>query len=277
MNFTGSDWTAKGKRVLVTGAATGVGKGIALEFGRRGASVVVHFSSDSEEPDLVVDEVRKGGGRALAVKADFSDPDETKQLASKAVEFLGGIDILVNNAGVTLTKPFDEVTLEDFTFIYNVNVRGMFFVTQGCLPSMVKQGDGVVINISSVHYNTGLPEHTVYAGTKGAIVSFTRTLSLEVVKKGIRVFGIAPGWILVEKHIETMPEGFDLKAAEALIPAGFIARPQNVGRLAVFLSSPDAAYMVGHTIPFDGGQSTIQPLADRITELYEGKLPSKKV
>jgi NAD(P)-dependent dehydrogenase (short-subunit alcohol dehydrogenase family) len=271
----------KAKRVLVTGSGTGVGKGIAIEFGRAGAHVAVHYSASRKGADEAVEQIRGESPlgdslKVTAIRADLQNLEEVRHLADSATSVLGGVDILINNAGITQTKPFEEVTPEDFDRLYHVNIRAMFFLTQHLAPSLMASGRGVVINVSSVHASRGLPEHTVYAGTKGAIVSFTRTLALELAPKGVSVFGIAPGWVLVEKHIDSMPPGFDYEAAEKLIPSGFISKPEDVGRLALFLASNDARYMIGHTVMFDGGQTAIQPLADRITELFHGALPSKE-
>jgi NAD(P)-dependent dehydrogenase (short-subunit alcohol dehydrogenase family) len=264
----------QGKRVLVSGAGTGIGRGIALEFAKEGAAVALHYSQDDEDAAGAVDQIVRTGGRARAFRADFNRLEEIRRLGLEAVEFLGGLDVLVNNAGITVTLPIEEVTPELYDTVYNINIRGMFFLTQTVLSALTRQG-GAVINLASVHAYTGLVDHSVYAGTKGAIVAFTRELGLELIPKKVRVNAIAPGWILVEKHIKAMPPGFDVDAAARLIPAGFIGTPADAGRLAIFLASDESRYIVGQTIVLDGGQSSIQPLADRITEMYHGKLPSK--
>lgn len=256
---------SRAKRVLVTGAGTGVGRGVALEFAKQGAGA-----------ESVVKEIEDAGGAAKAIRADLADIDQIRELAAAASEYLGGVDVLINNAGITLTLPFEQVTPAQFDEIYHVNIRAMFFLTQAVLPSMTEQGGGAVVNISSIHAYSAMVDHTVYAGTKGAIVAFTRTLGLELIKKGVRVNAIAPGWILIEKHLEAMPPDFDFDAAAALIPTGFIGKPSDVGRLALFLASEDASYMVGQTLMFDGGQSIVMPLTDRICELFGGEPPARK-
>jgi len=266
----------QGKRVLVSGAGTGIGKGVALEFAREGAAVVLHYARDDDEDAAgPAEAINRAGGRARAIRADFNRLEDVRRLGAEAVDFLGGLDVLVNNSGVTVTLPIEEVTPELYDTVYNVNIRGMFFLTQAVLPALVRQG-GAVINLASIHAFTGLVDHSVYAGTKGAVVAFTRELGLELIPKKVRVNAIAPGWILVEKHVKAMPPSFDMEAAARLIPAGFIGTPADVGRLAIFLASEDSRYIVGQTIVLDGGQSSIQPLADRITEMYMGKLPTRK-
>ncbi len=219
----------QGKRVLVTGSGTGIGKGVAIEFAREGADVVFHYAHNGQGALEGVEEARKLGVRAAAFKADFTGAEEARQLARQAVDFLGGLDILVNNAGITLNMPFERVTVEQFNTLYHVNIRAMFFVTQTCLPAMLEQGRGVVINMSSVHAFEGMQEHSVYAGTKGAILSYTRQLAVELAPKGIRVNAIAPGAIVVENHYKVMP-GYDPAALGKLIPAGFEGVPWDIAR-----------------------------------------------
>ena len=130
---------------------------------------------------------------------------------------------------------------------------------------MIEQGQGAVINLTSVHAFSGMTEHTIYAGTKGAIVAFTRVLALELAQKGIQVNAIAPGWILVENHLKVMGD-FDQDAASASIPAGVIGAPEDIGRLAIFLASPEGSYIRGQTLVIDGGQSAIMPLTGDFRE-----------
>ena len=255
----------QGKRVLVTGSDTGIGRGVALEFAREGAAVALHYPHDGAGAHAAVEEIRRAGGKAAAFKADFNDIAQVKALVPQTHEFLGGLDVLVNNAGITMNRPFEQVTVEQFDVLYNVNIRAMFFVTQTAVPAMAAQGDGVVINLASVHAFFAMTEHTVYAGTKAAIVAFTRVLALEMAPKGIRVNAIAPGWILVENHLKVLTD-FDEAAAASAIPAGFIGKPRDLGRLAIFLASDDARYIIGQTFSFDGGQGAIMPLTGDFRE-----------
>jgi NAD(P)-dependent dehydrogenase (short-subunit alcohol dehydrogenase family) len=251
----------EGKRVLVTGSGTGIGKGVALEFAAEGASVALHYAHSEEGARGAVEGIRAKGGEADAFHADLTDLDQVHALAEMALDFLGGIDVLVNNAGITMNRPFEEVTPGQFDTLYHVNVRGMFFLTQSVIPSMLTQGHGAVINVSSVHAFSGKVEHTVYAGTKAAIVAFTRVLALEMAPKGIRVNAIAPGWILVENHLKVMGD-FDRQASSRRLPAGFIGDSRDIGRLAIFLASDEARYIVGQTFIIDGGQTAIMPPFD---------------
>ncbi len=247
----------KGKKVIVTGSGTGIGRGVAREFAREGAAVALHYSHSDRGAQSAVDEIREAGGSAKAFQADFNDVFQAKELAARAIDFLGGLDILVNNAGITMNQPFEQVTPEQYDTLYNVNIRAMFFVTQAAIPTMIEQGDGAIVNVSSTHSSHAMVEHSVYAGTKGAIVTFTRTLALEMAPKGVRVNAIAPGWILVENHLKLLPEDFDEETEGLVLPSGFIGKPRDVARLAIFLASADARYIIGQTVFCDGGESII--------------------
>lgn len=146
----------------------------------------------------------------------------------------------MNNAGITLNAPFGEVTLEQFDTLYQVNIRAQFFLTQAALPALAEHGKGIVINLTSVHAFLGMTEHSVYAGTKGAIVAYTRELALELIQRGVRVNGIAPGWVFVENHRKVLGGSFDDIAAGKSLPAGFIGRANDIGHLAVFLASDES-------------------------------------
>jgi glucose 1-dehydrogenase len=256
----------QGKRVLVTGAGTGIGRGVALEFAGEGAAVALHYGRDRTGALSAAEEIRSQGGKAKAFGADFRDAATIPQLAREATAFLGGLDVLVNNAGITLNVPFEEVTLEQFDTLYQVNIRAQFFLTQAVLPALAERGKGIVINLTSVHALGGMTEHSVYAGTKGAIISYTRELSLELIQRGVRVNAIAPGWVFVENHRKVLGDSFDVEAAGRSLPAGFIAKAKDIGRVALFLASDESKYIIGQTIVCDGGQTAILPLTGDFRE-----------
>ena len=244
-----------GKKVLVSGSGTGIGRGVALTFAEYGADVVLHYSHSDAGAKSAAEEIQAMGRKARAIQADFTDVDSVRDLVVEAESFLGQIDVLVNNAGITLNLPFMEVIPEQFDTLFNVNIKAMFFLTQAAAKGMVARGKGAVINLTSVHANYAMHEHSIYAATKGAIVSFTRTTSVELAPLGVRMNAIAPGWIIVENHYKAI-EDLDLSEAAHAIPAGFVGEPTDIGGLAVFLASDAARYIVGQTYMIDGGQAS---------------------
>lgn len=252
-----------GKRILVTGSGTGIGREVALEFARNGADVALHYSHNGSGALSAVEEIRAMGRRAEAFKADFTDVTQAQSLGHAAIKFLGGIDCLVNNAGITFNRPFLKVTTEQFDTIYGVNVRAPFFLTQVVAEDMLKHGGGAICNLTSIHGVSGAPEHSVYAGTKGAIISYTRSLAVELAHKGIRVNAIAPGRVAVENYAKAIPgynEDDARKTAAEKIPLGRSGEKNEIAKLAVFLCSDDAAYIIGQTIIADGGTTALMSL-----------------
>ena len=252
------------KCVLVTGSGTGIGREITLEFARQGADVVFHYGRSAEGALSAVKEAQGMGAKASAFKADFNEVDQVKKLAKDATEFLGGIDILINNAGITFNKPLLEVTQEQFDTMLHVNIRAQFFLNQQVVKEMLKKGKGAICNITSIHGLAGAPEHSVYAATKGAIIAYTRSLAMELAYQGIRVNAIAPGWVNVENYAKIV-DNYDAQAsneyASKVIPIARAGVPKDIAKLAVFLCSDDAEYIVGQTIVADGGTTALLSLA----------------
>lgn len=244
-----------GKKVLVTGSGTGLGKETALEFGRQGAAVVLHYAHSKDGAESAVKEIVEMGGKATAIKADLQKTEEGIRLANEAIDFLGGIDILVNNAGISMTLEFENVTPDQYDTLYNVNVRAQFFILQTVLPSMRAAGGGSVINLSSVHGIRACKGHSVYAGTKGAIIAHTRELAVELAPYGIRVNAVAPGAVPVENQFKAAGTE-DFSDLANLIPCGFAGTPLDIAKTIIFLASDDSRYIVGQTIVVDGGTTS---------------------
>jgi len=251
----------QGKKVVITGSGTGIGRGIAVHFGDCGADVAVHYAHSAQGAESAVEEIQKKGGRSMAIQADLNHVEEAQKLARESIEFLGGIDILICNSGITMNMAFDKVTPEQYDTLYNVNVRSPFFVTQAALPALLKSDHASVINITSIHAYEGMPEHSVYAGTKGALVAYTRTLSIELAMKNIRVNAIAPGAVYVPNYDKAIKD-FDADAVGPMIPSGFVGQPLDIAHAAAFLASEESRFIVGQTMVVDGGTTSWLPIND---------------
>jgi NAD(P)-dependent dehydrogenase (short-subunit alcohol dehydrogenase family) len=250
----------EGKLALVTGAGTGIGREVALEFARQGSDVVLHYSSSKEGAESAVREIRAAGRRTNLLQADLGQVGECFRLVDDAARFLGGLDILVNNAGITEVWDFLDVTPEQFDEVYHVNIRGQFFCAQRAVRHMLERGGGAIVNMTSVHGFAGMPGHSVYAGTKGAIIAWTRELGIELAPRKIRVNAVAPGWIEVPSHY-TKYANYDPKAGGKMVPVQRVGSPLDVAKACVFLASDDAAFVVGHTMLVDGGTVALMSLA----------------
>ena len=244
----------EGKLSLVTGAGTGIGLGVAQKFAEEGASVVFHYASSAKGALDAVADINARGGKALAIQADLRLVSECRRLVEEAVDFLGGLDILVNNAGVTMTKSFEETTEEDYTDLFNVNMRGYYFCAQESLKHILQRDGGSILNMTSVHAFAGFANHTAYAATKGANYTFTRTLATELAPKRVRVNAIGPGLIEVPRYFRTMPD-YTTEKGQSWVPWGRVGLPEDIGSVAVFLSSDGADFITGQVIYVDGGQT----------------------
>lgn len=251
------------KRALITGASTGIGREIALEFARQGADVVLHYSHGPEGAESAAKEIELIGRRVTILEADFNDADAALRMADSAIKFLGGMDCLVNNAGITFNRPFLKVKPEQLDTLLYVNFRTPYLLTQRIAEPMLKQGKGAICNLTSIHGLQGAPEHSAYAATKGAIAACTRSLAVELGYQGVRVNAIAPGWIMVDNHA-TAIAGFDVqKSAEEArnkVPVARYGVPLDVAKMAAYLCSEDAGFITGQTFVVDGGTTTLMSL-----------------
>lgn len=266
---TRSERPLDGRRALVTGAGTGLGRIIALHLAAAGADVALHYAHGAEEAEAAAQQARDAGARAAVFYSDFATQDGPCTLAGDAKGFLGGVDVVVNNAGITLNKPFEQVTAEEFDLLYRVNVRAPFFLTQALLPALSISPAAAVVNIASIHAYGGRRDYSVYACTKGAVVAVTRQLAIELAPRGVRVNAIAPGLVEVPAYRHANP-AFDAAAAGRTIPAGFAGQPEDVARLVVFLASDESRFIVGQTIVIDGGTTAWFAFTDEFNQPAAG-------
>jgi len=241
-----------GKKVLVTGSETGIGRGIALEFVRRGAKVALHYPYErfSRGALSAVDLITESGGEAKAFEGDFRDSKKVRSFWNNTVDYLGGIDVLVNNAGVTIKKPLSETTTDQIDELYSINVKATHHLIQISSPYMVEQKRGAIVNLASSCGFLGLAGHSVYGGTKGAIISLTRHVAMELAPHNIRVNAIAPDGVAMQNAFRHIP-GYNTRGEN--YPLGYMINPEDVANLATFLASDDAKCITGQTILIDCG------------------------
>ncbi len=243
-----------GKIAIVTGSSSGIGQGIALRFASEGANVVIDFRSHPDAAEQTRARAEAFGVKAIVVHADVSKIADTQNLVEQAYTQLGGCDILVNNAGVEKNAAFFDVTEEDYDMVLDVNLKGVFFITQAFVKRLrdAKQ-PGSVINISSVHEDMVFPNFSTYCASKGGIRMLMRDLAVELGPLNIRVNNIAPGAIDTPINTALLADKPKLDALLRNIPLGRMGKPEDVAALALFLASGDGAYVTGSTFFVDGG------------------------
>lgn len=249
-----------GKVALITGAGRGIGKGIALELGKRGANIVVNYGSSAKLAEEVVAEIQSMGSSAVALQADISKPAEVVDLFERAIAHFGRIDIVVSNSGTEVWCPEVEVTPELFDRIFNLNCRGQFFVAQQGLK-WCQPGGRIILTSSVAATLTGIPNHALYAGSKAAVEGFTRAFAVDCGHKGITVNAIAPGGVKTDMYDENswhyVPGGYKGMPMEIidqglarLCPLGRVGVPADIGKAVYALCSEEGEWINGQYFPF---------------------------
>ncbi len=242
------------KVAIVTGADSGIGRGIAIQFAKEGATVVVNYAHAKDKAEEVRQIIEQNKGQALVIQADVSQYQQATGLIQQTVEHFNRLDIMVNNAGMEIHSAFVDVTEEQFDRVLGVDLKGVFFCAQAAAREMIKRKTpGRIINISSIHEDLAMPQNASYCCAKGGVRMLMRTIALELAPYNITVNNIAPGAIHtpIDADVEADPE--KMKALLNEIPLHRMGQPEEVGKLALYLASDAAAYVTGSTYVIDGG------------------------
>lgn len=241
-----------GKSALVTGGSRGIGRAICQMLGRAGAKVCVNFRVESPSAHLVVEEIEREGGEAFALGADVARRDDAEMLVSETVSRFGSLDILVNNAGIWKGSPIEEMSDGEWAEMLEVNLTGTFHCIREAVPAMKEAGYGRIVNIASTAGQRGEAFHAHYAATKGAVISLTKSLAVELAPHGITVNCVAPGWTVTDMTTESLAGTEAAKILEA-IPLGRAARPEEIAGAVLYLASDLASFVTGEILNVNGG------------------------
>jgi NAD(P)-dependent dehydrogenase (short-subunit alcohol dehydrogenase family) len=243
----------EGKVALVTGAARGIGRSIALLFAKEGARLILDDILEDKIHE-VAEEIRGLGREALPIKADVSLSDQVAFMVSKAMERFNRIDVLVNNAGVSETGPAEDFTEHSWDNVLGTDLKGVFLCSQVVGREMIKKRQGSIVNISSIAGFDALPGRVGYCSAKSAVIMLTKVLAIEWAKHNIRVNAVAPGYVRTRMIEEMMELGIlDEKKITQRTPMQRICHPDEIARIVLMLSSEESSYITGATISVDGG------------------------
>lgn len=243
--------------VLVTGAGSGLGQGIAARFAEAGARVIVHFRGSEASARSVVRQISDAGGQAIALQADLTEAAAVATLIEQSVAAFGSLDVLINNAGSYPLHPLLEMTAIQWDEVINANLRTAFLCTQAAARQMVQQKTGgAIVNITSIEAENPAPLHSHYNAAKAGVAMLTKSSALELGAQGIRVNAVAPGLIWREGIEEGWPDGVQRWRKTA--PLARLGMPEDVADACLFLASPAARWITGTTLLVDGGVMTHQ-------------------
>jgi 3-oxoacyl-[acyl-carrier protein] reductase len=241
-----------GRGALVTGGSRGIGRAVSRLLARIGARVCVGYVGNAAAAEETVESIRSTGGEAFAVKADLADPAEAGRLVAAAASGLGAIDVLVVAHGIWKRAPIDEMTPEQWDETIRVNLGGAYAVCHHVARHMIPRRSGAIVTIASTSGQRGEAFYSHYSASKGAIASFTKSLAAELGPHGIRVNGVAPGWVFTDmtRGVLEGPEG---NAAVVPIPLGRVGTPEEIAGPVAFLASDLASYLFGEILCVNGG------------------------
>lgn len=238
------------RTAIVTGAGSGLGRQIALNFAKKGAELIL-VDVNLEGAEAVAEEIRGLGRKALVIKTDITKETDVKNMVVTTMEAMGKIEILVNSAGISRTANIQDITLEQWNKMININLTGTFLCCREVIKQMIKQEYGKIINISSISGVTGRGVGVDYAATKSGVIGITRTLALQVAEFGINVNAIAPGPIITPIHDTWLKE--DLDKLLATVPFNRAGKPQDIAEAALFLASNQSGWITGEVLSVNGG------------------------
>jgi NAD(P)-dependent dehydrogenase (short-subunit alcohol dehydrogenase family) len=242
----------QGYGTIITGADSGIGRAVALAFAREGADVLISYLSEDSDAQETARIVERAGRKAVLVRGDVGREEHCRQVVQRAVQEFGRLDVLVNNAAFQMThESIEQLSSEEFDYTFRTNIYAMFFLCKAALPHL-KEG-GSIINTASIQAYEPSPTLLAYAATKGAIVTFTKALAKEAIKKGIRVNAVAPGPIWTPLIPSTMPEQ-SVEQFGQTTPMQRAGQPAELAPVYVFLASHDASYITGEVIGVTGGR-----------------------
>ena len=239
----------QGKRAVVTGSTSGIGRAVAERLAKAGAEVIITGRNEQRGRD-VVNAIESAGGRASFIRADLSNLDDVRRLADR----VGDVDVLVNNAGAFPAGSTADTDEEAFDLAFDINVKAPFFLTGAIAPRMASNGGGAIINVSTMVANIGMAGLAAYGASKAAIELLTKAWTDEYGPHGVRVNAVAPGPTRTPAS-ESMGEGFDQLAST--LPAGHAARPDEIAAAVAFLASEEASFIYGAVLPADGGRVAV--------------------
>lgn len=240
-----------GKVALVTGASRGIGRAVAIELAKEGASIVINYSKDQHGAEKTLEEIKKINGYGVLIKEDISSYENTKIMVDEIISTMGKIDILINNAGISNIGLFMDSDKDSINNIMSVNLLGPIYLTKHIVEYMIPRKSGNIVNISSIWGDTGASCEVLYSASKGGINLFTKSLAKELAPSNIRVNAIAPG--VIETQMNSFLTEEEKNELEQEIPLGRFGRPEEVGKLTAFLCSDDSSYITGQIIKADGG------------------------
>jgi len=246
----------EGRKAIVTGASSGIGKATAERLGREGASVCVNYYSSKERPaaERLVAALEKSGARALAIQADVGNEDDVKRMTAQAAKEFRGLDLLVNNAGIEKQVPLLKMTLADWNAVLTTNLTGAFLCLREAAKLMARRNGGVIVNISSVHEFIPWPGFAHYCASKGGMKLLMETAARELAPK-IRLVNIAPGAIVTPINRLVLDDPEAKHAIEDEIPLGRMGKPEEIAAAVAWIASAHSDYITGTTIIVDGGMS----------------------